>query len=409
VIERRLLLAYLGTFGATFLVAALIVRSAFISSLDQATTTRLLVLASAGLRSTLFDGAHLAVDRKEISNTSLLERYQGLQWFDLQHHLLASEGLTPNAELTEGHHLLTVHNQTFDTVTTPILIPNTPRRIGTVRASEVNVLQRTNIHWFDVGLSIGTLLAIVGSTIAGLALTHQAVLPVARAFETLRDFSADASHELRGPLAAIVGNADGALRDPERNAVHDRSRFEAIADAAKQMSRLTNDLLLLASADRPLERELFVVDLMHVIDKLTTRYRPRFADARISFTQTIEQGAIVYGNPDQIERILANLIENALHYTMPGGSVQVASGRDRGQTVIVVRDTGIGIPPEYLNRVFDRFWRLDPTRLHEGSGLGLAIARALAHRHGGDVRVSSQVGVGSEFVATFPIRPSSTV
>lgn len=407
-IEGRLLWSYLGIFAATFLVAALLVRSAFAATLDQQTTTRLQVLANAGLRSMLFHGDRFAVDRKEILNTALLARYQGLQWFDLQHRLLGSEGLTPDAPFTtEGHLFLTVGNQTFDTVTTPILFPNTQRRIGTIRASEVNVFQRTNIRWFDIGLTIGTLLAIVGSTIAGLALTHQAVRPVARAFETLRDFTADASHELRGPLTAITGNADAALRDPERDAIRDRSRFEAIADSAKQMSRLTNDLLLLARADRPLERELFVVDLNGMLEKLAAQYGPRFANAGISFTLADEHGAIAYGNPDQIERILANLLENALHYTLPGGSVAVASGQDRGLTLISVRDTGIGIPPEYLDRVFDRFWRLDPSRLHEGTGLGLAIVRALAHRHGGDVRVTSQVGVGSEFVASFPMRPSS--
>jgi signal transduction histidine kinase len=114
----------------------------------------------------------------------------------------------------------------------------------------------------------------------------------------------------------------------------------------------------------------------------------------------------VYGNPTQVERILVNLIENALNYTPRGGHVSVAVEPTRTATLIVVRDTGIGIAPEHVERIFDRFWRVEQARSQGGSGLGLAIARALARRHGGDVKVESRPGAGSEFVASFPIRPA---
>ena len=109
--------------------------------------------------------------------------------------------------------------------------------------------------------------------------------------------------------------ADAALRDTERDPVHDRSRFEAIADGAKQMSRLTNDLLLLAGADRSLERELFVVDLVATLNKLAKTYALRFSEAGIALNFAPDGAATVYGNPAQIERILTNLVENALRYT----------------------------------------------------------------------------------------------
>jgi OmpR-family two-component system manganese-sensing sensor histidine kinase len=407
-LERRLLFSYLVVFGATFFLAALAVRSAFVASLDHQTTTRLQVLARAGLRSTLFVVDRLAVDKEETSDAALLERDQGLQWFDLQGRLMASEGLTPSAEIptTDGPRRLTVGKRTFDTVAIPILNPRTHRRAGTLRASEWAERERADIRWLDTGLLIGTLLAILASGLGGLALTRSAVRPVAETLRTLREFGADASHELRGPLTAIAGNADAALRDAERNAARDRLRFEAIADGAKQMSRLTSDLLLLAGADRSLERELFVVDLAVILGKIAGRYGAQFSAAGVAFTLASDEAAVAYGNPDQIERILANLVENALHHTPPGGSVSVESARERGLLLIVVRDTGIGIAPEHLERVFDRFWRADPARPHGGSGLGLAIARALARRHGGDVTVSSRVGVGSEFVVSFPTRPS---
>jgi signal transduction histidine kinase len=205
---------------------------------------------------------------------------------------------------------------------------------------------------------------------------------------------------------AIMSNADAALRDEERDPHRDRTRFEAIADGARQMSRLTSDLLLLAGAGRSLEHELYVVDLTALVNKLARLYRERFAAAGIALNLAVEEGAIAYGNPDQIERVLANLIENALRYTPSGGAVSIETSRDRAYLLVTVRDTGIGIAGEHLERVFDRFWRADPARSRGGSGLGLAIARALARRHGGDVSVTSRPGVGSAFVASFPTRPA---
>ena len=388
------------------MLAGLAVRFAFVASYDAQTTTRMQVLARAGLRSMIFGGHHIAIDKQEISNATLLTRDQGLQWFDERGNLLGSEGLIaegavpPNA----GARIVTSGDRTFDTFAMPIINPKTGANVGMVRASEWNEQRRKQLYGLDTGLAIGTTLAVIGSGLGGLALARRAVRPVAQTFRTLRDFTADASHELRGPLTAIAGNADAGLRD-ERDPERDRSRFEAIADGARQMSRLTSDLLLLASADRSLESDLFVVDVGSVLQKLAQRYEKQSTDAGVTLAVASGRSAIAYGNPDQIERIVANLIENALRYTPRGGSVRVEVVRDRAYLRVVVRDTGIGIAPEHHDRVFDRFWRADPARAKEGSGLGLSIARALARRHGGDVAVASSLGAGSEFTASFPTRP----
>ena len=406
-LERRLLLSYLATFAVVFLVAAVVVRFAFVGILDQQTARRLQDVARAGLRSVVFGNDTFAIDETEISNKSLLTRDQGLQWFDRNGRPVGAEGLTPAvpASLAEGRQQLGVGRQIFDSVTEPILNPRTHQRVGTVRATEFGEQERADIRYLDTGLLIGTLLAVVGSSIGGLAVARKAVRPVERSFQTLRSFIADASHELRGPLTGIATTADAALRDTERDPVHDRSRFEAIADGAKQMSRLTNDLLLLAGADRSLERELFVVDLVATLNKLAKTYALRFSEAGIALNFAPDGAATVYGNPAQIERIVTNLIENALRYTRAGGRVFVESRRDGAAILVVVRDSGIGIAPDHLEQIFDRFWRADPVRSPGGSGLGLAIARALARRHGGDVTVTSLHGVGSTFVASFPVRP----
>ncbi|MGA9418003.1 MAG: HAMP domain-containing sensor histidine kinase [Candidatus Cybelea sp.] len=397
-LEYRLLFSYLAAFAAMFAVAAIAVRFTFVAIIDQQTTARLHDLARAGIRSVVFS-RRLGVDRGDLANTALLMTHdEGLQWFDRAGHLLATQGSTPPRRAS---------SKLFDSVSIPVEDPRTHQRVGTIVASEWSDQERADVRYLDTGLLIGTLLAVIGAAAGGLALARRAVRPVEQSFQVLREFTDNASHELRGPLTVIAASADAALRDSDRDPAHDRARFETIADGAKQMSRLASDLLLLASADQSLERELFLVDLDETLRKLAGQYRARFAEAGITFELATERPAMLFGNPDQIERVLANLIENALRYTPAGGRVTVESRRQGTEFQIAVRDTGAGIAPENRERIFDRFWRADPARLPRGSGLGLAIARALARRHGGDVTVISDVGIGSTFVLTLPARPPS--
>jgi two-component system, OmpR family, manganese sensing sensor histidine kinase len=398
-LERRLLFSYLIAFAVIFVMAAVAVHFAFSNIVKQQTLVRLGDLARAGMRSVIFDGDTLTVDRSEVSRKELLTPNQGLQWFDAHGRRLAAQGLTPRSRAADE----------FLSVSAPILNPATHRRIGSVLASEWNQEERTRLAYLDTGLLAGALLAALSAAAAGVTLARRAVRPVERSFQALREFTDNASHELRGPLTAIATSADAALRDPERDPEHDRRRFETISDGAKQMSRLTSDLLLLAGADRSLERELFVVDLAATMHRLVQQYRPRFDAAHVALEASVDEPLVIYGNPDQVERVVANLIDNALRYTTAGGCVAVECRRQATEIQIAVRDSGIGIAPENLERIFERFWRADPVRAPEGSGLGLAIARALARRHSGDVTVSSRPGQGSTFVATFPVNPRQSV
>jgi OmpR-family two-component system manganese-sensing sensor histidine kinase len=396
-LERRLLIAYLLAFASIFVAAAVAAHFAFVAVIQHQTTARLEDVARAGIRSVIFVGDGLAIDEQEISNKQLLTPEQGLQWFDRHGRLLAAEGFTPAG----GHRK--VH-----TVTMPILNPKTHQYVGSVTAGEWSAQERADVWYLDTGLLLSALLASVASVAGALALARRAVKPVQRSLQTLREFTDNAAHELRGPLTAIATSADAALRDDKREPEHDRHRFESIADGARQMSRLTSDLLMLAGADRSLERELFLVDVAAMLDKLVVDFRGAFAEAEIEFHAAAPGAASLYGNPHQIERVVANLLENALRYTPKGGNVSLEIRRHGGELQVVVSDSGVGIAPEHLERIFERFWRADPVRTPEGSGLGLAIARALARRHGGDVTVTSHMGRGSTFVASFPVRPRAT-
>ncbi len=394
-LERRLLFSHLAAFAAIFVGAAVGVHFAFVAILDHQTALRLADVGRAGMRSVIFNGDRLSIDQGDIANKQLLTREQGLQWHDRRGNLLGEQGFVP----PDGS------KRAFNTLTMDFLNPKTHQPVGFVTASESNAQERADIWYLDIGLFLSAMLAAAASAAGGRALARRAVKPVERSFQTLREFTDNAAHELRGPLTAIATSADAALRDERRDPERDRDRFTTISDGARQMSRLTSDLLLLAGAERSLERELFLVDLNAMLETLCANFRPAFAGAGITFQFDADKMPPLYGNPHQIERVVANLVENALRYTPAGGCVSLEL-RQRGMEVhVAVRDSGAGIVPGHLERIFERFWRVDPLRSPEGSGLGLAIARALARRHGGDVTVSSHPGTGSTFVAAFPLRP----
>jgi signal transduction histidine kinase len=157
-----------------------------------------------------------------------------------------------------------------------------------------------------------------------------------------------------------------------------------------------------------MEHELFLVDIDEVVANLTARFAQSGADQNVRLSFSGPPHLEMYGNPDQLERIVANLVENAIRYTPSGGAVNVTWTVDQRRLQIAVRDTGVGIAPQFSERVFDRFWRADNARRADGgSGLGLAIARALARRHGGDISLTTEHGKGSTFTLSLPRRPPS--
>jgi two-component system, OmpR family, manganese sensing sensor histidine kinase len=360
----------------------------------EESSKRLEDVARAGLRSIAFKNGTFEVDQNEVLQSGLLTEAQGLQWYDSRGNVVSTQGLTPNAIMAKE----------FETYAMPIVSPISHQRVGTVIASIWTASAREERTFLDYGLLAGALLAFAGSGLAGFAFSRWASKLVDESVRKLREFTADASHELRGPIAAIAANADAALRDTARDPGRDLRRFEAIADGASQVARLTSDLLILAAVDRPLGHDLYAIDVSDTLERLAEAHRWEFEKAGVSFAVKAAEVPTYYGNPDQIERIVSNLLQNAARYTPAGGSVSMECEHTGTEVRITVQDTGIGIRQEDLDRIFDRFWRADTSRGAGGTGLGLSIARALARRHGGDVKVTSTQGDGSTFVVVLPLR-----
>jgi signal transduction histidine kinase len=221
------------------------------------------------------------------------------------------------------------------------------------------------------------------------------------------DFVADVSHELRTPLTAIKGLVetlrDGAVDDPQ---VRDRF-LRTVEGETDRLIRLVNDLLVLSRADsEALNLQRHPVDLPQLVRATLSRLEPQ-AEARgvVCRVKTSPDTPLVWADPDRIEQVLVNLLDNAIKYSRPGGTVMVIVAGDQGQPVRVqVQDEGVGIPAEDLGRVGHRFYRADKarSRTEGGSGLGLAIAQALVQAHGGQLWLESQEGQGTLVTFTLP-------
>jgi signal transduction histidine kinase len=226
------------------------------------------------------------------------------------------------------------------------------------------------------------------------------------AFATQRQFLADASHELRNPLAIIRTNLDVAMADSDADPEDLRQALEVIRRASDRMGHLVDDLLALARG-QALSVTAEPVDLGAVVADASDELVIQAAARDITLDRTIVPGIVVSGDPDALKRAVANLLENALRYSPPGSRVRLAVGSERGRAWVAVSDEGPGIAPEDQPRVFDRFWRSDKarSRAEGGTGLGLSIVRQIANGHGGEVQLQSRVGVGSTFTIWLPVAP----
>jgi two-component system, OmpR family, manganese sensing sensor histidine kinase len=408
-LDRPFLLAYLGAFTIVIIVFSLVVRYSVLTTLDAQTTSRLVTLARAGTAAIAFTRTGYVLNQGSFGGFSVRERTEGLQWFDPQKRLVASRGLVPLHPIAPilGRRRFSVAAGAIETDTI-VLEDGQGVLRGYVRASESDASSRATQRALDLGLFTGSLIALVAAAAGGMLVSSSIVSQTEDHLRHLSEFITDASHELRSPLAALASTASVAEREAPDLPEMTRARLGTITDLTASMRRLVDDLLILARASQSIERELFIVQVRELLENIDRRFRPlaeaKSIDLRIGSPWPLR----IYGNPAQVERVIANLVENAIRYTEPRGSVEISCTSDTTYLRIDIKDTGIGIAPEHQRRIFERFWRVDAARSGEsGTGLGLAIAQALARRHGGVIAVTSKLRGGSTFALTLPLRPPS--
>jgi two-component system OmpR family sensor kinase len=227
---------------------------------------------------------------------------------------------------------------------------------------------------------------------------------IQRSIESQKRFTSDVSHEIRSPLTSLRGSIEVALRKKRPVEEYEEVLRNNLSDILR-LSRITDNLLFLARADNNIhELRMQWFELDRLLESGAERLRPKADSAGLSLSEDYQQHLEMRGDIDLIEQVFSNLIGNAIKYTPRGGSVSVRAKEDDGAVTVTVSDTGIGIPEQDLEHIFDRFYRVNKERSRKlgGTGLGLAITKWIVTSHGGTISVNSTVGKGSEFTVTFP-------
>ncbi len=246
----------------------------------------------------------------------------------------------------------------------------------------------------------GGLAGLVLATAGGLVVAGIAIRPVRRNFQRQREFVADASHELRTPLTVIRTNAEALSATSSDDAMGD------IVAESKYMTRLLDDLLLLAGSDQEgLDLATARIDLAKIARGAGRAAAKLAEDAGLIFAESIEGPIAVEADPERCREVLLILLDNAVKYTPRGGTITLRAGHDHNDAVVDVLDTGVGVAPEDIPRLFDRFYRVDKARSRAlgGAGLGLSIAREIVDAHRGSLQIRSELGKGTTVTMKLPL------
>lgn len=305
---------------------------------------------------------------------------------------------------------------------------------------------------FDRHVATGSLVFLVVAIAGGLFLSRQALRPVAASIRTARRldpanlserlprtgandeidelagtinglldrlaayhaqvirFTADASHELRSPLAAMRAAVEVALQRPREVAAY-REVLASLGEQCERLTSLVNGLLLLARADAgevPLCEQ--VVDLTSLAEEVAEMFEYLAEEQEIQLvTETTAPALVpVLGDPSRLRQLVTNLLDNAIRFTNPTGTVTLRVETRGDRALLQVQDTGQGISPDHLPHVFERFYQEDAARTSGGCGLGLSICRWIVKAHGGSIEVESQDGQGTSFTVTLPLTAAAT-
>jgi signal transduction histidine kinase len=231
-----------------------------------------------------------------------------------------------------------------------------------------------------------------------------AMQPIYQSYERMQRFTLDASHELRTPVAAIQATLEVALLEEDVKP----STLKTLKRQSDRLSQLARDLLLLARLDDSASAKTWEsVCLNELIQDLEEELASLAIAQAIDLSSAIQtpQALYVQGNPEQLYRLISNLIQNAIKYTPAQGRISVGLFQDKTNAMITVRDSGHGISEPDLAHIFDRFYRVKPDRDRKtgGVGLGLAIAQAIVQAHRGQIQVKSQLGEGTTFLVRLPL------
>ena len=254
-------------------------------------------------------------------------------------------------------------------------------------------------------------LLLVLASITSYWLAGATLEPIRKAYERQRRFLSDASHELRTPVAILHADLENTLPD-KATPPSLREQARSHLEETQRMTQIIKDLLLLSHLDEtPTKRESTqATDLIPLLESIAQRFQPLAKQRDITLSVTTQLTSCTLNiQTELLKQAIENLVKNAIAYNVPSGRVTITCEKDRSQARIEVRDTGIGIAKEHLDKVFDRFYRVDKSRSREtgGSGLGLSITHSIIQQFGGSIEIKSIFQKGTTVTILLPISRAS--
>ncbi|MBH8566401.1 sensor histidine kinase [Nostoc sp. CENA67] len=422
---RRLLFSYLGVMVTIWVTATTVVYHFLSYNLYQKLDGEIVNLANAAAHNLIATTVGQKVIHTKVPQIldndddgdldipwqDLRTSNQGIEWFDVNGRLLAKAGKTIyRMSFTADFNV--IQYQKIRSITIPVYLHGLhgggKKLQGYVRVNESTKELEEELDRLLWGFELGGLIVIVLSGLGGWWLTRQSLQPIEQNFQQFKQFTADASHELRSPLTVVKTSVEVIMNYPDIIHPANVDKLAAISSATNQMTQLVEDLLLLARTDTITSIQIIdwiTIPLDELLEDLVEFLEPQAVSKEITLKLEISIEVFVKGEAIQLKRLFSNLLQNALHYTPRGGTVIVSLMKLERLVAINVQDTGIGIASEHIPLIFNRFWRADQARSQRegGTGLGLAIADAIARTHGGDITVTSEVGVGSCFQVRLPL------
>lgn len=289
-------------------------------------------------------------------------------------------------------------------------------KLSSMNGYKIVFLDTTKQQWFLLSL-IYTFLAVafvmfIGIFFISSFFANKSITPIKEAFDKQKQFVADASHELKTPLAVINTNIDLLLSNGQDTINNQSKWLYYIKSEVQRMTKLTKDLLYLTQVDYSEVKMIFSdFNFSEVVESVILTMEAIIFENNISLDYSIEPNLLFHGNSEELRQVIMILIDNALKYTNPKGNVSVTLKTCNSNIHLTVTNSGEGILPEYIDRIFDRFYRVDKSRSRNsgGYGLGLPIAKAIVEQHGGKISVQSLVGESTTFTIELPAKNHSKI
>ena len=336
---------------------------------------------------------------------------------DCNHHSITSTnsfyplGVSPHGleEALEGHQAVETTKfagHYWRVFTTPIIPHQGDQPVGAVQFYRLVDIQVHEELLLAQLLIAGAIISVVLAGLSGFFLAGRTLLPIRVAFDHQRKFIADASHELRTPLTLIRSSAEMVSTSAEKLPPEDAELLQDIVLEVDRISTLVTNLLTLARVDNSqVTLDVDPVDVSELATQVNQDIEQLAKQKDLSTTVRASEPIIVIGDELRLRQLLLILLDNAVKYTSPGGTIETSVGRENGHVSLIVTDSGVGIPQDALPHVFDRFYRADDARTHEtgGAGLGLSIAQWIVHAHHGQIVIKSKPGHGTEVTVDLPV------